>query len=236
MRRFADLAGFTLWSSTRSPEDVFTLLESLYGAFDSIAKKRRVFKVETIGDCYVAVAGLPKPRSDHAIVMCRFANDCLHKMKKLTKVLAAELGSDTCDLSFRVGLHSGPVTAGVLRGDKGRFQLFGDTMNTASRMESTGVKDKIQISQETADLLIADGYQNLLTPREDKVHAKGKGIIPTFFFNSFAGSIVSSGESLPATACFGDNDSSGRARSEEHEEERDEVIQEDHSVNRIVHV
>ena len=72
------------------------------------------------------MAGLPKPRSNHAIIMCRFANACLHKMQDLTKILAADLGPDTCDLCFRVGLHSGPVTAGVLRGDKGRFQLFGD--------------------------------------------------------------------------------------------------------------
>ncbi|CAB9517165.1 Receptor-type guanylate cyclase gcy [Seminavis robusta] len=179
---FADLAGFTSWSSSRSPEDVFTLLETLYGAFDEIARRRRVFKVETIGDCYVAVAGVPKPREDHAVVMCRFANDCLHKMQKLTKVLAeGSLGSDTSSLSFRVGLHSGPVTAGVLRGDKGRFQLFGDTMNTASRMESTGVKNKIQVSQEAADILVAKGYQKWLTPREDPVHAKGKGTLQTYF-------------------------------------------------------
>jgi Adenylate and Guanylate cyclase catalytic domain len=79
------------------------------------------------------------------------------------------------------GLHSGPVTAGVLRGERSRFQLFGDTMNTASRMESTGVKDKIQISQETADLLIAAGKVHWLTQREDKVVAKGKGEVETYW-------------------------------------------------------
>ena len=87
------MAGFTAWSSTRSPEDVFTLLESLYGAFDNIAKKRRVFKVETIGDCYVAVAGLPKPRKDHAIVMTRFARECLQKFNSLAKKLETTLGT-----------------------------------------------------------------------------------------------------------------------------------------------
>merc|ERR1712151_744568 len=79
-----------------------------------------------------------------------------------------------------------------LRGDKGRFQLFGDTMNTASRMESTGVKNKIQISQDTADLLIQAGYQKWLTPREDVVHAKGKGEVRTFFVNIVAGSSTAS--------------------------------------------
>lgn len=76
---------------------------------------------------------------------------------------------------MRVGIHSGPVTAGVLRGDKGRFQLFGDTVNTASRMESNGVKGRIHCSQTTADLL----PQRWLTAREDKVFAKGKGEMQT---------------------------------------------------------
>jgi class 3 adenylate cyclase len=73
------------------------------------------------------VAGLPDPRKDHAIVMARFARDVLYKMNDLTKRLEVELGPDTGDLSLRVGLHSGQVTAGVLRGDKSRFQLFGGT-------------------------------------------------------------------------------------------------------------
>jgi class 3 adenylate cyclase len=95
---------------------VFTLLETVYHAFDEIAKRRRVFKVETIGDCYVAVTGLPDPRKDHAVVMARFARDALNKMNDLTKRLEVSLGPDTGDLSMRFGLHSGPVTAGVLRG------------------------------------------------------------------------------------------------------------------------
>ena len=78
----------------------------------------------------VAVSGLPLPRKDHAAVMCKFANDCSKKMKVLVRKLETTLGPETADLGLRVGLHSGPVTAGVLRGEKGRFQLFGDTMNT----------------------------------------------------------------------------------------------------------
>jgi class 3 adenylate cyclase len=81
------------WSANRSPEQVFHLLETLYSEFDAIAKKRGVFKVETIGDCYVAVAGLPTPRKSHALVMARFASDCIDKMKELSGELEQMLGS-----------------------------------------------------------------------------------------------------------------------------------------------
>jgi hypothetical protein len=80
-----------------------------------------------------------------------------------------------------MGIHSGPVTAGVLRGERSRFQLFGDTMNTAARMEHTGIRDRIQLSQETADLLIAAGKSNWITPRNDIVVAKGKGEMQTYW-------------------------------------------------------
>lgn len=75
-----------------------------------------------------AVAGLPEPRKDHAVVMARFARDTLHKFNSLVKQLVVELGPDTEDMRIRIGLHSGPVTAGVLRGERARFQLFGDTV------------------------------------------------------------------------------------------------------------
>ena len=123
--------------------------------------------METIGDSYVAVCGLPEPRADHAVVMARFARDCMIKMQYLVKQLEVRLGPDTGDLSMRMGIHSGPVTAGVLRGERSRFQLFGDTMNTAARMEHTGLRDKIQITQETADLLIAAGKTSWVSKRED---------------------------------------------------------------------
>lgn len=140
---FADIAGFTAWSSEREPTQVFMLLEryviviyqtkrkcgkayassiqkksdepffhrianytpSVYAQFDEISKKHGVFKVETVGDCYVAVSGLPDPRPDHAVVMAKVAQQCVYKMGILTKRLECVLGPDTGDLRIRIGLH-----------------------------------------------------------------------------------------------------------------------------------
>jgi hypothetical protein len=91
---FADIAGFTAWSSQREPEQVFLLLQNVYQSFDRIARKRGVFKVETIGDCYVAVTGLPDPQKDHAIRMTKFAREAMKKMEQVTSALEAVLGPD----------------------------------------------------------------------------------------------------------------------------------------------
>jgi class 3 adenylate cyclase len=130
---------------------VFYLLENIYGVFDKIADRRKVFKVETIGDCCkhldwngfrisflpnaslfspvdVAVCGLPDPNVYHALVMAKFANSCRQEFNTVVSEMVTQLGPDTRDLMLRIGLHSGPVTAGVLRGQKSRFQLFGDTV------------------------------------------------------------------------------------------------------------
>ena len=102
-------------------------------------------------------------------------------MNTLVKQLERTLGPDTGDLTMRIGLHSGPVTAGVLRGDKCRFQLFGDTVNTASRVESSGSANRIHLSQETAECLIAGGKAHWISAREDIVTAKGKGEMKTYW-------------------------------------------------------
>lgn len=116
------------------------------------------------------------------MAMARFANDCLVKLHELIdNRLEPTLGSDTQSLDLRVGLHSGPVTAGVLRGERSRFQLFGDTVNTTSRMETTGLPGHIQISEDTANLLIESGKQRWVQPRPDLVEVKGKGQMRTYW-------------------------------------------------------
>ena len=115
--------------------------------------------------------------------MARFARDCLYKMQCMSKQLEVALGPDTADLEIRIGLHSGPVTAGVLRGERSRFQLFGDTVNTASRVETTGSGNRIHISSDTAELLMAAGKGHWLRQRQDKVEAKGKGELTTYWLD-----------------------------------------------------
>ncbi|KAG7372034.1 adenylate/guanylate cyclase [Nitzschia inconspicua] len=162
---------------------VFILLETIFNAFDKIADRRKVFKVETVGDCYVAVCGLPDPSKDHAVIMASFARDCLTEMGRLTKQLEWDLGPDTSSLNMRIGLHSGPGTAGVLCGRRARFQLFG----------------------ETADLLIAGGKSDWVEKRDDTVDLKGLGNhLCTYWLNSRTddGTSITDLTSDPSTSDF----------------------------------
>ena len=127
----------------------------------------------------MAATGLPNEQPDHAVRMVKFARDCRLAMSQQINELADTLGDDTRQLEMRVGLHSGPTTAGVLRGERSRFQLFGDTVHTASRMESNGVPGKIHISEATYNALKAQGRGNWCVPRPDQVSVKGKGEMQT---------------------------------------------------------
>lgn len=193
---FADVVGFTSWSSSVPPAEVLRFLEGIFGEFDILAKSLDVFKVETIGaapaggrpavrpiprsrdsppppgDCYVACCGCPDAYENHAERAADFALGMGEAFKRGAPVNAA-------NLCLRVGLHSGPVVAGMLRQERGRFQLFGDTVNTASRMESTGEAEKVQCSAATAELLLSSGRHALR--RRGVIAVKGKGSIETFW-------------------------------------------------------
>jgi class 3 adenylate cyclase len=119
---FADMVGFTSWASRQdNPKNVFVLLETLFWAYDQIAETMDVFKLGTIGDCYIAITGLPTPRDDHAVVMARFAEACRRKTMEVFSRLDLELDLKTNNMSMRFGIHSGPVVGGVLRGHKSRL-------------------------------------------------------------------------------------------------------------------
>jgi class 3 adenylate cyclase len=113
-----------------------------------------VFHLSTVGDCYIATTGVPYPREDHAILLAQFSRRCRRKANKVLQRLL-EQGEMTgiSQLKIRIGIHSGPVLAGVFRGNNNRFDMFGDTINTASRIESTGELDRIHLSKDTAKLL-----------------------------------------------------------------------------------
>jgi class 3 adenylate cyclase len=161
---FADVVGLEEWSSIRDPSEVFTLLEALYGAFDAIAMRSDVYKVDTFGDNYVAVCGAPVANRDHPFVMCQFARECLQESKEVFRDLARQLGKDTKDLAVRFGLNSGPVTASIVPGEVGpRLQLFGDSVSTANFIKNTGTKNMIHLTEQTANLLISSGRRNLVT-------------------------------------------------------------------------
>ena len=135
---FADISGFISWSSNRNPVDVFQLLDLLFKEFDIVGLQIGVFKVSTIGDCYLATSGLPDIRDDHAEVMDKFSVECQKIFEVVTTKFLYTLGSETTDLKLRCGLHYGPVTVGVFRGLQSRFEIFGGTVNTASCMEALG--------------------------------------------------------------------------------------------------
>lgn len=188
---FADIVGFTAWCTPRRAQDTFELLENLFALLDAEVMNNPVlFKVETIGDCYMVVAGVPEYDSHHAENCVKFALRCHRIMEAFTKNIAPIIDAPyikakrnipwTSELSLRIGIHSGPVRAGILRGDKPRFQLFGDTVNTASRMESLGVPGQVHVSGSTALLLRQHGLDNWLEKRQEEVRVKGKGLMQTF--------------------------------------------------------
>ena len=163
---FADISGFTSWSSNRNPVDVFQLLELLFKEFDIVGFQTGVLKVSTIGDCYLATSGLPDIRDDHAEAMAKFSVECQKIFEVVTTELLYTLGSGTIDLNLRCGLHSGPVTDGVFQGLGLRFEIFGDAVNTASCMEITRIPKRIQLSQATTDLIIKAGKESWFKPRD----------------------------------------------------------------------
>ncbi len=143
---FADIVGFTPWAQRTAPERVVTVLDGLFSAFDALADDAGLEKIRTIGDGYMAVAGAPVARSDHAAAALTLARAMIASMVGLRSQLGA-------DLHIRIGIASGPVVGGVIGQRRLLFDLWGDAVNLASRMESTGISGRIQIAAATRSLL-----------------------------------------------------------------------------------
>jgi class 3 adenylate cyclase len=161
---FADLVGFTAMSSEMPPAEVVTLLNGLFSRFDEAARELGIEKIKTVGDAYMAVCGLPVPVPDHAARMVRMAIRMVH----ITREHALE---HRVSMKLRVGVNSGPVVAGVIGKSKYIYDLWGDTVNLASRMESGGLPDAIQVTRPVYEKL---KDQFVFEPR-GQIEVKGKG-------------------------------------------------------------
>ncbi|MFZ0627018.1 MAG: adenylate/guanylate cyclase domain-containing protein [Acidimicrobiia bacterium] len=160
---FADVAGFTPMSSEMSSAELIGLLDEVFTIFDELVQARGLEKIKTIGDAYMAAAGVPVARDDHALAIC----DLALAMQE-TVAGRSFMGRR---LRFRIGISSGPVTAGIIGRSKFSYDLWGDTVNTASRMESSGDPERIQMTEDTHSL-VQDDY---VCEPKGTVDVKGKG-------------------------------------------------------------
>jgi adenylate cyclase len=166
---FADLVGFTPWAQRTDPDRVVSVLDDLFSRFDELAAECGVEKIKTIGDAYMAVAGAPEARPDHAFAALTLAQRMLSALAEAR----APLG---LPLQMRVGLASGSVVAGVIGQQRILFDLWGDTVNIASRMESAGVPGRIQVSASTHALLGDD----ISFEEREAIDVKGLGHMTTY--------------------------------------------------------
>ena len=164
---FADVVDFTPLASRLDPREVVGMLDRLFTSFDELVDRYEVEKIKTIGDCYMVAAGVPRPRPDHAHALA----DLALEMKDCARTCLP--GSD---LRLRIGISSGPVVAGVIGRRRFLYDLWGDTVNMASRMESHGTSDEIQITRPTWELLRDD----FVTEPIGLIDVKGKGEVETW--------------------------------------------------------
>jgi len=166
---FADLVGFTPLAESTSPEELVLMLDEIFSRWDGLAEAHGLEKIKTIGDSYMVVGGVPEPRPDHAAAVGAMA-------LAMSPTLVA-CGLDGVRLRARVGIDTGPLVAGVIGRSKFTYDLWGDTVNTASRMESTGEPGRIHVTERLRAEL-ADGFE--FSPRGE-LSIKGKGVMRTYF-------------------------------------------------------
>ncbi len=167
---FADIVGFTPLSNEMAPDEMINLLNRIYSHFDALVETYGLEKIRTIGDNYLVASGVPVQRQDHAQAIAKMGLEILEFANSdptLTRI----------NLSFRIGINSGPLTAGVVGTKKFQYDVWGDTVNTASRMESQGVASKIQITENTYQLL----KDEFLLERRGTINIKGKEEMETWF-------------------------------------------------------
>jgi adenylate cyclase len=185
---FADLAGFTVRSAHETPAETIAVLNEVFSVFDGLVSRYGLEKIRTIGDSYMVAAGVPLPRPDHAQAICAMALDLRREVARLN----TEHG---WDLSFRIGINSGPAVAGIVGREKFHYDLWGDTVNVASRMESHGLPDQIQVTEAVYERL----KEKFVFGRRGLVEVKGKGATLTYFLIGPVGELTDSGSAKVMT-------------------------------------
>jgi class 3 adenylate cyclase/lipoprotein signal peptidase len=168
---FADLAGFTPVSQKMTPDELVEMLDAIFSRFDELVDQYGLEKIKTIGDEYMVASGIPIPREDHAQALADFA---LAMRDSLTEYSTAK----NVDLQMRIGINSGPVVAGVIGKRRFLYDLWGDSVNTASRMESHGIPGEIQVTEATRDLLEVNSRFTFID--RGIIDIKGKGPMQTY--------------------------------------------------------
>ncbi|NJR66823.1 MAG: adenylate/guanylate cyclase domain-containing protein, partial [Leptolyngbyaceae cyanobacterium CRU_2_3] len=172
---FADIVGFTRISASIPATELVTLLNQIFSTFDDLAERHGLEKIKTIGDAYMVVGGLPIERSDHAEAIAQMALD-------MQEAIAQFSTQQNQPFSIRIGINTGPVVAGVIGTKKFIYDLWGDTVNVASRMESQGLPGQIQVTSAACDRL---RHQFQLEKRGE-IEIKGKGIMTTYLLRGNA--------------------------------------------------
>jgi len=167
---FADLSGFTEYSQHIHPQSLLTLLDEIFSAFDHLASDHSVEKIKTIGDAYMAASGVPEISVNHAEAMADMTLEMIDVFERIRE-------KHNFSLRVRIGMHSGSVVAGVIGKHKFSYDLWGDTVNIASRMESHGEASRIHVSQTTRDLL----QSSFRFEERGEITIKGKGVMRTYF-------------------------------------------------------
>jgi class 3 adenylate cyclase len=170
---FSDLVGFTKMSAKKTAPELVKLLNDIFSRFDKRAELLGLEKIKTIGDAYMAVGGLPIPRSDHAEIVADMALGMYEDLADFNQANQQEI-------QMRIGIHSGPVVAGVIGFTKFSYDLWGNTVNTASRMESTSENGRIQISAITHELL----KEHFVLEEREVIECKGLGPMLTSYVNA----------------------------------------------------